>query len=384
MKSIERFAVLALALLALPLFAGIATPASAQTMRDLKTCQDTAGDVDEVIEACSVFIRTRRAVDGRRAPAAALSAIYYLRGYAYSRKYETKRAIDDYTQALDISSANLGVHVVRANAYIAIGDMPRAYADFDAVISRSKNKGILADAYANRGQAYFNDNEFAKAVADFTQALNNEPNRTAAYLARAQAYAYLGDSARANADYKEAQRLVPSSREMVEDNRTLEVRWIEYLKEIQDENDYGNWNGPPLDKLRGANTSVAALPSGGAGSCNDATVHWQSVESIKTRGAYEDHLARFPNCAFASLATARIAALGKDTAKTCPAGQAQDSDGDCVKQRKPPAREAARQRPQRAAPRGESAPPSLDCATPAGLFACANHALSRSPLAVGQ
>jgi len=43
--------------------------------------------------------------------------------------------------------------------------------------------------------------------------------------------------------------------------------------------------------------------------CAAASDHWKSSEAIKTKAAYEDHLARFPTCSFASLARARIAAL---------------------------------------------------------------------------
>ena len=45
--------------------------------------------------------------------------------------------------------------------------------------------------------------------------------------------------------------------------------------------------------------------------CSHAEAHWKSAEDIKTQAVYEDHLARFPNCEFATLARARIAALKK-------------------------------------------------------------------------
>jgi hypothetical protein len=38
-------------------------------------------------------------------------------------------------------------------------------------------------------------------------------------------------------------------------------------------------------------------------------VHWRSADALGTQGAYEDHIARFANCAFAGLARAKIAAL---------------------------------------------------------------------------
>ena len=43
--------------------------------------------------------------------------------------------------------------------------------------------------------------------------------------------------------------------------------------------------------------------------CAAASDHWKSTEAINTKAAYEDHLARFPTCSFASLARTRIAAL---------------------------------------------------------------------------
>jgi len=50
--------------------------------------------------------------------------------------------------------------------------------------------------------------------------------------------------------------------------------------------------------------------------CAAAGEHWKSTEAINTKTAYEDHLARFPTCSFASLARAKIASLSMpDSAK---------------------------------------------------------------------
>jgi len=56
---------------------------------------------------------------------------------------------------------------------------------------------------------------------------------------------------------------------------------------------------------------VAAPAPPPAADCSLAETHWKSVESIGTLAAYKDHLARFPNCVFSTLATARIEALRK-------------------------------------------------------------------------
>ena len=47
----------------------------------------------------------------------------------------------------------------------------------------------------------------------------------------------------------------------------------------------------------------------GADPCAPAADHWHSAEAIGTVAAYEDHIARFPSCSFASLARDRIAVL---------------------------------------------------------------------------
>jgi uncharacterized caspase-like protein len=50
--------------------------------------------------------------------------------------------------------------------------------------------------------------------------------------------------------------------------------------------------------------TFAATPR--ADPCAAADMHWRSAEAIGTASAFQDHLARFPNCAFAGLAKARI------------------------------------------------------------------------------
>lgn len=43
--------------------------------------------------------------------------------------------------------------------------------------------------------------------------------------------------------------------------------------------------------------------------CADAEAHWKSSERLGTKEGFEDHLSRFPNCTFAGLAKAKLAAL---------------------------------------------------------------------------
>jgi hypothetical protein len=55
--------------------------------------------------------------------------------------------------------------------------------------------------------------------------------------------------------------------------------------------------------------TISPAPRAPADPCASAGEHWKSAEAIGTAAAFEDHLARYPNCAFAGLARARLAAL---------------------------------------------------------------------------
>ena len=61
--------------------------------------------------------------------------------------------------------------------------------------------------------------------------------------------------------------------------------------------------------------SITVAPSTPpADPCAAADAHWKAADAIASSAAYEDHLARFPGCAFASLAKARIDALRQSAA----------------------------------------------------------------------
>ncbi len=70
--------------------------------------------------------------------------------------------------------------------------------------------------------------------------------------------------------------------------------------------------------LKGPVSVALNVPPRPADPCAAALDHWKSAESIGTVAAFEDHLARFPACAFAGLAKARIDALGRKAATVAP------------------------------------------------------------------
>ena len=148
-------------------------------------------------------------------------------------------------------------------------------------------------------------------------------------------------------------------------------------------------NGVKLDleglakEASSAPASVKPASAAGRGDgCELAAAHWTSVESIGTRLAYQDHLARFPSCTFATLASARIAALDQKAApddakpapRTCEAGFTRDSGGDCVREGGGK-RTNNRKTTARAATRSPATGGALDCTNPVGLLNCVNRAI---------
>jgi tetratricopeptide (TPR) repeat protein len=60
-------------------------------------------------------------------------------------------------------------------------------------------------AYHNRGNAYYNQGNYAKAVEDLSAALKINPRLLGAYRNRGNAWLKLGDRARAEADFAAAE-----------------------------------------------------------------------------------------------------------------------------------------------------------------------------------
>lgn len=93
--------------------------------------------------------------------------------------------------------------------------------------------------------------------------------------------------------------------------------------------------GPPLPGLQGLEPegkdrraadcvmrggSVESCAAAGAiqtqnANCAEAETHWKSIESLDMIEAYQDHLARFPNCEFATVAHLKIEQLKKHSLK---------------------------------------------------------------------
>jgi tetratricopeptide (TPR) repeat protein len=102
--------------------------------------------------------------------------------------------------ALDQST----VHFYRGVAYYGKDDYDRAIVDYDQAIQLQPD---LAKAYINRGLACYNKGDYNRAFADYDQAIQLRPDYALAYNNRGVAYTNKGDLDRAFADFDQAIQL---------------------------------------------------------------------------------------------------------------------------------------------------------------------------------
>lgn len=92
----------------------------------------------------------------------------------------------------------------RGKAFFDNGDYDKAIADFTEAIRLDPKYAV---AYNNRGSAYSSMGEFDKAIADYTEAIRLKPNDDIAYSLRASTYIKKGDRGKAKLDLEQAKRL---------------------------------------------------------------------------------------------------------------------------------------------------------------------------------
>jgi tetratricopeptide (TPR) repeat protein len=228
--------------------------ASAQTMQDLKACQNAASDPDRAIPACTAFIRTGRTVNGQALPVAARSSITFLRGWAHFIREEGEPSIADFTAALASNPSQATVLTFRGYAHLRLKDFSSGMADLNRAVEiagQTKIKAAEASlGLRTRAVVYLMQHDFDRALSDVNKAIAVNPKDGYAYFTRAELEQYRGEDEKANADYASAMKLAPADAKMFAGYKEFEGAWRDYLKDIQDSGDYANWSGPPLELYR--------------------------------------------------------------------------------------------------------------------------------------
>ncbi len=116
------------------------------------------------------------------------ASIYSDRGVAKWRLNQTKEAIEDFNQSIQLSPENATVYNNRGNALMDLGHPDEAVKDFDRAIALSPSYG---PAYNNRGNARVALGQYNLAFQDFRKAVERMPQSPVPFNGRGTAHAEL-------------------------------------------------------------------------------------------------------------------------------------------------------------------------------------------------
>ena len=122
------------------------------------------------------------------------------------KREEYEKAIEHYTNAINVKPDFAEAYNNRGVAYRSIGDFEAAIEDYTKAIDLDPE---YANAYNNRGNAYLNIGNFETAIQDYTKAIDLKPEDASAYNSRGLAYAVKSDFDAAIKDYNKAIDLKP-------------------------------------------------------------------------------------------------------------------------------------------------------------------------------
>ena len=132
------------------------------------------------------------------------------RGLCYTHLYDYEKALADETTAIGLAPTDARAYFYRGNVHRLRNDLPRASADYDAALARDRGgDAALAPAYRARGTILLDREEYGRAIADLTRALELNPADLAAQQSRSLAYLKNGDWNNALLDAAEVIRRDP-------------------------------------------------------------------------------------------------------------------------------------------------------------------------------
>lgn len=126
---------------------------------------------DVIIRSCSAII------DAGTELAENIAIAHYNRGWAYSKKDDYDRAIEDYDRAIALNPKDASAYYYRGYTYRSKGDYDRSIDDYDRAIALYPEPAYAprGSAYGGRGLAHEKRGNTEKAIADYRKALELRP-----------------------------------------------------------------------------------------------------------------------------------------------------------------------------------------------------------------
>jgi len=142
----------------------------------------------QALEDCNVAIKA----NPNHGPA------YENREFIYFNQARYKDAISDAGMLIKLDPGNHLGYATRGASYIHLNEPEKALADLNKSISIKADNEFALD---NRASLFYNSfQKYAEAIADFTKAININPQQGSYYLNRSYCYYRLGDIAKAKSD----------------------------------------------------------------------------------------------------------------------------------------------------------------------------------------
>jgi tetratricopeptide (TPR) repeat protein len=166
------------------------------------TDSDQCGDVNNVeradvnIAACDRILNDPKATSQSRAMA--------LSGRCARRDFD--RATADLTEAIQLNPELANAYGNRGNAYYGKQDYDRALADYNEAMRHDPKN---PHSYANRGNVYAFKKDHAAAIEDYDMAIRLDSSYAVAYYNRGLAKKARGDTAEGEVDILRAKQLNP-------------------------------------------------------------------------------------------------------------------------------------------------------------------------------
>ena len=120
---------------------------------------------------------------------------------------EYQKAIHHYSKAIELKPQEPDAYINRAAAYESNGDLALALRDINTALDLDPR----TEAYNNRGNIYFKQDNYNGAVQDYSKALELNPSNIGAYIYRGHALRYLAFWDDAIRDYNAALALSPNN-----------------------------------------------------------------------------------------------------------------------------------------------------------------------------
>ena len=109
---------------------------------------------------------------------------YTNRGLSYAMQGKVNESLADFETAIGIDPEYMQAYYYRAFTYHREGDYRKAIDDFNIAMTLTQDQSETATIYYNRGRAYKELNRLDDALSDYSQAIQVNPNYTAAYFSR--------------------------------------------------------------------------------------------------------------------------------------------------------------------------------------------------------